>query len=250
MFSGAFRFRLDPEIHAQCCIQRFNQCTPTSATFVSSPVSLSLFWLPFCWRGQSFPSAHSSSVSVWGRVSPCHVCFVTLPAHACPLQPVSWAALIVYFPQEYRSMPQLWLWSGLPSALPIASQGSRLFCWLLLQSAPLGLLSAPSLFPGQGISSFQIGVLPFPPQRSGLTYPVTFGPPFSDRILLLSWASAGTPLWYLANTLLVPSHTTEATQTHIFCHNTYPAPISSCLVYCTHMLPIPIPSIIPGFPFY
>ena len=30
----------------------FNQCTPVSAMFVSSSVSLTFFWLPFCGRGQ------------------------------------------------------------------------------------------------------------------------------------------------------------------------------------------------------
>lgn len=44
-----------------------------SAICVSSPMSLTTFWLPFCSRGRSFPAVHRcTGASAWGRVSGPH----------------------------------------------------------------------------------------------------------------------------------------------------------------------------------
>ena len=151
---------------AQC----FSQCVPVSTMLVTFPVSLPFFWPPVCARGQKLTScaqAHKPLGLRWG---------ITLLSLFCNLlNPcILWAgaALIVTFPGDMRAGLISRLDPGLPPALPISSLGSRLFPWLLLQSATLEFLPPPPFSWGGGSLLCLVGVPRCAPQWSGLIQPV------------------------------------------------------------------------------
>ena len=144
-------------------IQHFNQCAPLCSMFVSSPVSWTLFQLPFCRRGQSFPTMHrDTSVTVQGQVfpTPAHAGSVQAPSSYVSSSPVARNHLAFV----YSCIGQPPLQQCLPS--PPGEVGFFSSCLQLpLQSTTSEILSITSLFPGVG-GSFLCSIVGVPPLPS------------------------------------------------------------------------------------